>query len=70
MLYEKRYVDALLANISNSLAFLETLFPAVVDVQKALCAIEVEEVQGDLEAPSNRSLLSEATEADADTLLA
>ena len=70
MLYEKRYLDALLANISNSLAFLETLFPSVVDVQKALCALEVEEVQDDLEAPSNRSLLRESTEADADTLLA
>jgi len=41
-----------------------------VNVQKALCVLEVEELQGDLEAPSNQSLLSEATEADADTLLA
>jgi hypothetical protein len=68
-LYEKRHFDTLLADISETLGMLETLFPAAVEAQKALCAVEVKELQDNSQETSALELLCKASEENADILL-
>lgn len=68
-LYEKRHLDILLTDISETLGLLETLFPTVIEAQKALCAIEVKELQGNSQEAPALEMLRKASEENADTLL-
>lgn len=69
-LYEKRHFDTLLADISDTLGLLETLYPNALETQRALCALEVQEIQDENQEALALGELGQASEANADTILA
>ncbi|KAH6999492.1 prion-inhibition and propagation-domain-containing protein [Ilyonectria destructans] len=66
--YEKKYFDRLLEDISGNLGHLEKLSQPIVDSQQDLCRVEVEEV-GDGQSDAVLQLLHDASQSNGDGLL-
>lgn len=67
-IYEKKHLDRLLEDITENLGLMEKLLPQVAEPQRALCCMEVEEVQNG-QSEAVMQLLHDASQANRDTLL-